>query len=130
MDQTAQHPNASSQMECSGIFHTDETSSHFISDFNESDNASTNRVSEHFEISSGIPILADQNAPYNLMDPVALNDANGPIHSNKRPKDFLLKDHLEPRGRSRNVALPNACNFCGKTFYCRSHLISHTRIHT
>ncbi|GIX69649.1 hypothetical protein CDAR_283721 [Caerostris darwini] len=104
MDQIAQRPNASSQMECSGIFHTDETSSHFISDFNESDNASTNRISEHYEISSGIPFLADQDAQYNLMDPVAPNDASGPIYSNKRSKEFLLKDHIEPRGRSRSVA--------------------------
>ncbi|GIY01606.1 hypothetical protein CEXT_799781 [Caerostris extrusa] len=102
MDQIVQRPSASSQMECSVTFHTDGTSSHFISYFNESDNASTNRISEHYETSSGIPILADQNAQSNLMDPISPTDAIGPIHSNNRPKEVLLKDHLEPRDRSRS----------------------------
>ncbi|GIY20906.1 hypothetical protein CEXT_773971 [Caerostris extrusa] len=88
-------PNASSQMGCPGIFHNDETSLDFISDFNENENASTNRISQYYEASLSIPILAVQNAQYNPMDPIPQTDSIGLIHSIKCPNECLPKDHLE-----------------------------------
>ncbi|GIX75255.1 hypothetical protein CEXT_400831 [Caerostris extrusa] len=88
MNQMAHHPNASSQIECPGIFHTDETSPDFISDFNENENASTNPISQYYEASLSIPILAVQNAQYNPMDPIPQTNSIGLIHSNKCPNEL------------------------------------------
>ncbi|GIY48275.1 hypothetical protein CDAR_92641 [Caerostris darwini] len=129
-NQISQYPNASSQMDCSNISRIDETPSHFISDLNESDNASTNRVSQHYQTSSGIPILAYQNVQYNLMDLIPPTDASGPIHSNNCPKEFLPEDHLEPRELSRSFVRPHACSYCDRTFSCSSKLTIHIRTHT
>ncbi|GIY01608.1 hypothetical protein CEXT_799791 [Caerostris extrusa] len=74
----------------------------------------------------GKPILADQNAQYNSMDPIVPTDAIGPFHSNKFPDEFLPKDHLETQDHSRSVARPHACNYCGKTFSCSSLLSRRT----
>ncbi|GIY60532.1 hypothetical protein CDAR_381501 [Caerostris darwini] len=74
-------PNASSQMQCSGIYHIDEKPSHFISDCNESDNASTNQLYQHDEMSSGIPILDVQNTQYNSMNTIPTADAINTIQS-------------------------------------------------
>ncbi|GIX69647.1 hypothetical protein CDAR_283711 [Caerostris darwini] len=128
MNQMAHHPNASSQMECPGIFHTDETSPDFISDFNENENASTNPISQFYEASLSIPILAVQNAQYNPMDPIPQTNSIGPIDPNKCPSEFLPQDHLEPQDRSRSVARPHACNYCDRTFSCSWSLTRH--LHT
>ncbi|GIY74738.1 hypothetical protein CEXT_705171 [Caerostris extrusa] len=101
-NQTAQRPIAASQMECSGIIYMDETSTQFISDFNDSSDASTNLISRHYETFSEIPILADQNSQYNPMDTVPPTDASDPIHSNNCPEELLPEDHLEPRELSRS----------------------------
>ncbi|GIY69793.1 hypothetical protein CDAR_614481, partial [Caerostris darwini] len=130
INQLAELPNASSQMECSGIIHTDETSSQFISVFNEAVNASTILISQHHEASSGIQILIDQNARYNPLDPVPPTDASGPIHSNNYPKEFLPEDDREHQDRSRSVARPYASNYCDRTFSRSSHLTTHIRTHT
>ncbi|GIZ04309.1 hypothetical protein CEXT_319971 [Caerostris extrusa] len=115
-------------MECSGIFHTDETYSPFIFDFNENVHASTNRISQHYETSSGIPILADQTAQYNPIDPIP--DASGPIHSSNCPKEFLPEDHHEPREHFRSFVRPHACSYCDRTFSSSFNLIRHSRTHT
>ncbi|GIY78461.1 hypothetical protein CEXT_570221 [Caerostris extrusa] len=129
-NQIAHHPNAPSQMECSGILHTDEMSSHFITVFNESDNASANQISQINETSSEISYFDLPKSEYNLLDPIPQTDAISPIHSNKRPKEFLPKNNLEPRDLSRSVAGPHACNYCDRTFSYSSHLTIHTRTHT
>ncbi|GIY79098.1 hypothetical protein CDAR_582521 [Caerostris darwini] len=110
-NQVAQRPNASSQMECSGIFHTDERYSQFIFDFNESVPASTNRISQHYETSAKIGI-PDQTAQYNPMDPVNPTDASGPIHSSNCPKEFLPEYHHEPQELSCSFVRPHACSYC------------------
>ncbi|GIY48988.1 hypothetical protein CDAR_523691 [Caerostris darwini] len=91
MNQIHQRPNASCQMESSGTSRTDVMSSSFTFDFNEIDHASTNQISQHYETSSGIPILEDQNAQYNPMDPVPPTDASGPIHSKIVQKNSFRK---------------------------------------
>ncbi|GIY47108.1 hypothetical protein CDAR_455471 [Caerostris darwini] len=125
--QMAHPPNASCQMECSGISRTDEMSPHFITDFNENFDASANRSSPQYETSSGIPILT---VPNNPLDPIPPTDAKGPIHSDKCPEEFLARDHLEPHDRSGSVARPHACNYCGRTFSLRGNLTRHIRTHT
>ncbi|GIY86293.1 hypothetical protein CDAR_455271 [Caerostris darwini] len=125
--QIAQHPIASSQTECSGIFRTDEPSSYFISDFNESEIASTNGISQHYEKSFETPILTTQNMQYNSLDPIP---PPGPIDSRKCPKEFLPTDQCEPRDHSRSIARPYACNYCDKTFLSRYHLTRHIRTYT
>ncbi|GIY05199.1 hypothetical protein CEXT_672281 [Caerostris extrusa] len=69
-----------------------------------------------------MPILTAQNTQYNPMDTIPPTDAIGPIHFNKHPKEFLLKDHLEPHDSSRSAAGPYACNCCDRTFLFSSHL--------
>ncbi|GIZ04526.1 hypothetical protein CEXT_267711 [Caerostris extrusa] len=54
---------------------TDEMSSHFISDFNESEDASNNQLFQHYETPLEMPILSIQNAQYNPMDPIPPTDA-------------------------------------------------------
>ncbi|GIY67222.1 hypothetical protein CEXT_49571 [Caerostris extrusa] len=85
MNQMTHHPNASSQIECPRIFHTGETSPDFMSDFNENENTSTNPISQYYEASLSIPILAVQNAQYNPMHPIPETNSIGPIDSNKCP---------------------------------------------
>ncbi|GIY34793.1 hypothetical protein CDAR_46821 [Caerostris darwini] len=78
-NQLTQYPNVPSQMQCSGIFHMDEIPSHFVSDSNESGNASNNQLSQYYDTSLGIPISAVQVAQYNPMDPIPPTDAVFPI---------------------------------------------------
>ncbi|GIY26553.1 hypothetical protein CEXT_184991 [Caerostris extrusa] len=129
-NQLAQLPNASFQMECSGTSSTDVMSSTFTSDFNEDFNASANLMSQHYEISTGIPTSVDLNAQYNPMDPIPPTDSTGPIHYSKCPKDFQPKYHIKPSDLSSSVRRPYACNYCDKTFAFPSHLTSHIRTHT
>ncbi|GIX83529.1 hypothetical protein CDAR_217311 [Caerostris darwini] len=128
-NQTAQHPNASAQTEYSGISRTNGMSSHFTSDFNESAIASTNQISQHYETSLGIPILAFQNVQYNPMDPIHQTDLIGPIHSSPSHKEFLPKDHFERQDHSRGVEKSYACNYCSRTFLWSSHLTTHICTH-
>ncbi|GIY99549.1 hypothetical protein CEXT_91331 [Caerostris extrusa] len=130
MNQMAQHPNASSQMQFSGINHTDEMPSHFVFHFNESDSTSTNRIPQHYETSLGLPISALQNAQYNPIDSIPQTDSISPVRSNKCPEEFLPKGHLEPRDLSCSVAKPYACSYCAKTFPYRYSLTRHIRTHT
>ncbi|GIY79087.1 hypothetical protein CDAR_191371 [Caerostris darwini] len=130
INQLAKLPSASSHMECSGTFIRDETSTQFICDFHEGVNASTNLISQHYERSSEIPILVDQNEQYNPMDSVPPTDASVSIHSSNCPKEFLPEDHGEPRELSRSVVRPHACSYCDRTFSRRSHLTVHIRTHT
>ncbi|GIY78465.1 hypothetical protein CEXT_570241 [Caerostris extrusa] len=88
INQMAAHSNASSEMQCSGMYHMDEMPSHFISDFDESDNASTNRLLHHNETSIVMPILAVQNEQHN---PIPPTDAIDLITSKKRPKKFFTE---------------------------------------
>ncbi|GIY01200.1 hypothetical protein CDAR_279941, partial [Caerostris darwini] len=120
-------PNASCEMECPGTSRTDEVSPHFISYFNENFDASANRISPQYETSSGTPILT---VPNNPMDPIPPTDAIGPLHSDKCPEEFLPRDHPEPHVRSRRVARPYVCNYCGQTFSYNSSLTTHIRTHT
>ncbi|GIY26564.1 hypothetical protein CEXT_185061 [Caerostris extrusa] len=105
-------------------------SSHFASNSNESDNASTNQLSQYYETPLGIPILSVQNAQYNPMDPIPPTDAISPIHSNKCPEEFPPKDNPEPQYRSRSVARRYACKYCDKTFSYSWSLTIHIRTHT
>ncbi|GIY05195.1 hypothetical protein CEXT_672261 [Caerostris extrusa] len=130
MNQIAQYPNASSEMDCSVIYRTDEMSPHFISYSNENFNTSANLMSQDHETSTEMPILAVQNAQYNPMDPVPPTDSTGQIHSSKCPKDFQPKYHLKPSELSRSVKRPYACNYCDKTFPFPSDLTRHIRTHT
>ncbi|GIY86289.1 hypothetical protein CDAR_455241 [Caerostris darwini] len=125
--QMAHPPNATCQMECSGTSRPDEMSQHFISYFNENFDASANLISPQYETSSGIPNLT---VPNNPLDPIPPTDAIGTIHSDKRPEEFLPKDHFEPHYRSRSVARPHACNYCDKTFLSSSNLTMHIHTHT
>ncbi|GIY30291.1 hypothetical protein CDAR_583971 [Caerostris darwini] len=131
MNQMAHRPNTSSQIEFSRISRTEGASSHFTSDFNESGNAWTNRISQQCETSSGLPMILDiQNAQYNPMDTIPSNDSIGQIYSNKYPKEFLREDNLHPHDRSRSVVKPYECNFCRKAFSNRYNLTDHIRTHT
>ncbi|GIY48277.1 hypothetical protein CDAR_92651 [Caerostris darwini] len=125
INQLDHHPNTSSQMQCSGIYHMDEMPTHFVSDFNESDTAS-----QHDETTLGISILAVQNAEYNPMDLIPPTDAISPIHSNEGLEEYLPKDGIEPQDRSSSHAGPYACDDCDKTFLKRYNLIRHIRTHT
>ncbi|GIY45572.1 hypothetical protein CDAR_503721 [Caerostris darwini] len=125
-----QHLNVSSQVECSGTYPTDEMSSHFASNSNESDNTSNNQLFQHYETPLGMPILSVQNAQYNPMDPIPPTDAIRPIHSNKCPEEFPPKDNIEPHDSSRGHARPYACKYCDKTFSYSWRLSSHIRTHT
>ncbi|GIY47105.1 hypothetical protein CDAR_455451 [Caerostris darwini] len=125
--QMAHRPNASCQLECSGTPRTDEMSPHFISDFSETFDASDNRISPQYEISSGIPILI---VPNNPMDPIPPTNAISQIHSKKCPEEFPPKDYLEPHDSSRSHARPYACKYCGKTFPSSWKLTRHIRTHT
>ncbi|GIY05197.1 hypothetical protein CEXT_672271 [Caerostris extrusa] len=130
INQLAKLPSASSHLECSGIFYTDETSTQFISDFNESVNASTDLISQHYERSSEMPILVDQNQQYNPMDSVPTTDASVPIHFNSCPKEFLPEDNGEPCELSRSVVTPHACSYCDSTYSTSSNLTVPIRSHT
>ncbi|GIY15672.1 hypothetical protein CDAR_609661 [Caerostris darwini] len=128
MNLFTQYPNASSQMQCSGIHHMDEMSSHFES--NESDNVSINQLTQYYDTSLGIPTLAVQNTQYNPMDPITPTDAVGPIQSNICRKEFVPKDHLEPLDRSRSPARRYSCSYCDKKFSTNGRLTIHIRTHT
>ncbi|GIY44955.1 hypothetical protein CDAR_214131, partial [Caerostris darwini] len=129
-NQIAQLPNATSQMEGSRINRMDEMPSYFISDLNEGDNTSMKRISHYYETSSGIPISALQSTQYNPIAPIPPTDSIAPIHSNKCPKEFLPKDHLEPHDSSCDVARPYSCNYCDRTFSYNGSLKRHIRNHT
>ncbi|GIX75248.1 hypothetical protein CEXT_400791 [Caerostris extrusa] len=132
MNQLDQPLNTSSQMQCSGIYHMDEIPSHFVSNFNERDIASTNHneTSQHNETSLGTRIFAVQTAQYNPMDPIPTTNEISPIHSKKCLKEFLPKDNQEPQNRSRGHARPYACKYCDKTFSYSCSLTRHIRTHT
>ncbi|GIY20912.1 hypothetical protein CEXT_774021 [Caerostris extrusa] len=130
MNQLAQHPNASSKMQCSRIYHMDEMASHVVSDFNESHKASTNRISQQYETSVRVPILALQNAQYNPMDTIPQKDSINPVHSNNCSKELPPKDNPVLHDRSRNDARRYACSYCDKTFSYSNNLTEHMLIHT
>ncbi|GIY26559.1 hypothetical protein CEXT_185021 [Caerostris extrusa] len=133
MNQIAQRQNASSQLQCSGIYRTKEMSPHFISDFNVNFSTSANLISQDQETCLGKPILADQNTQYNSMDPILPIDSIGPFLSNKCPDEFLSIDHLETEGshtRTHTAETPYACTVCNKLFNDVSNLTRHTRTHT
>ncbi|GIY67473.1 hypothetical protein CDAR_618761 [Caerostris darwini] len=130
MNKLTQHPNASSQMQCFGIYHMDEMPSDVVSDFNESHKASTNQILQQCETSVSIPILALQNAQYNPIDTIPQTDSINPIHSNNCPKEIPLKDNLVPHDCSRSDVRRYACSHCDKTFSFSSNLTEHMFIHT
>ncbi|GIY79105.1 hypothetical protein CDAR_609201 [Caerostris darwini] len=96
MNQMYQHPNASCQMEGSGMSCINEMSPHFIYDFNESNNASSNQISQYYETSLEIPTLTIQNAQYNPLEPIPQTDSISPIQSIRCPDELQQKDHVEP----------------------------------
>ncbi|GIY34783.1 hypothetical protein CDAR_46751 [Caerostris darwini] len=70
MNQMSEHNNAVSQMECPGIFHTNEVSSHFPStyyNFGRSEHILTNETWQYSGMSLGTPILNIQNAQYSTI---------------------------------------------------------------
>ncbi|GIY13467.1 hypothetical protein CDAR_193311 [Caerostris darwini] len=129
-NQMAHPPNASFQMESSGISRTHKMSEQFISDFNEIFDASANRISPQYKTPSGIAILTVPNAQYYAMDPIPQTDSTGTIHSNKCAKEFQPKDHPEPHDRSHSRARPYACKYCDKAFLSSSDLTNHIHTHT
>ncbi|GIY15671.1 hypothetical protein CDAR_609651 [Caerostris darwini] len=129
-NQLTQYPTVPSQMQCSGIFHMDEIPSHFVSDSNESGNASNNQLLQYYDTSLGIPISVVHVAQHNPMDPIPPTDAVCPIQSNICPKESLPKDHLEHQDRSRSHARRYACKYCDKTLSSSWSLTCHIRTHT
>ncbi|GIY13466.1 hypothetical protein CDAR_193301 [Caerostris darwini] len=122
-----QHPNVSSQVENSGTSRTDEMPSKFTSNYNEIDNVSANEISQQYETSLLIPILAVENAQCNPMDTIPPTDAISPIHSNKSLEEYLPKDGIEPQDRSSSHAGRYACRYCDKTCPSSWHLTRHIR---
>ncbi|GIY48281.1 hypothetical protein CDAR_92671 [Caerostris darwini] len=119
VNQISYQSNESSQTECSGM------SSHFTSNFIETDNSSRNQISQHYETYFRVFILANQNAQYNPMDTIPQTDSTGLIHSSKCPKAFQPADRLQTQDSSRREAKPYVCNFCSKVFSKHYNLTKH-----
>ncbi|GIY34785.1 hypothetical protein CDAR_46761 [Caerostris darwini] len=73
MNRMFQHPTASSQIECSGIFRTNEVSSHFPSSYNNfvrSEHILTDEISQYSGMPLETPISSIQNAQYSTSNPI------------------------------------------------------------
>ncbi|GIZ04311.1 hypothetical protein CEXT_319991 [Caerostris extrusa] len=70
------HPTAPSQMQCSGLFRTNEVSSHFPSTYNNFDLSGhmlTNDISQYSRMSLETQILNIQNPQYSTSNPIHPN---------------------------------------------------------
>ncbi|GIY85824.1 hypothetical protein CEXT_316811 [Caerostris extrusa] len=93
-----QHPNASSQLECSLISSTNESLPHFSSayhNFSEIDPTLTNEASQYSETASEIPILNIQNAQYCTDNPIDSNEQIETFPFTMSTSDYNL-DKLSP----------------------------------
>ncbi|GIY13463.1 hypothetical protein CDAR_193281 [Caerostris darwini] len=78
MHQTAQNPNAFSQLECSGMCSTNELPPHFTSayhNFGENDPILPNEISQYSEKSFEMPLFNIQNAQYSSCNPIHPTDS-------------------------------------------------------